>query len=267
MSDNWKRAVPTTAASFTAGAMVGRIISGGTAGLHRPLTVGDEFAGVATQTQDRTGGSVGVYSHTEETGLIVIDNGIYPFAPKSGVTPIIGAACYAATASTFSHDPADGVYMGKLVRPWVNHAGYWEIDTRFGVMHAFDAFNLGDPVSATFVPTAGAANICEVLVTMLDGGGNIVTGPLAYDLYLSDAATGVGLTGTTASGTVTAKAASGAVLSTYTAKKDLRVQTLATGLFTLEITDTAKSPFYVCARMPNGSTQVSDALVTADYGV
>ena len=66
---------------------------------------------------------------------------------------------------------------------------------------------------------------------------------------------------------MTAKAASGEVVGTYTAKKALLVQTKADGTFILEITDTAKTHFYVCAEIPlTGKYIVSTQLATASYG-
>lgn len=121
--------------------------------------------------------------------------------------------------------------------------------------------------TVTFSIAAAGANVSEVTITVKDGAGVAVAGVHHLDVWLSDAATGAGLTGTTASGTVTAKAASGIVYSTATAKKALRVQTLATGVFVLEITDTAKTGFYVCATNPlTGRATVSAQLVTASYG-
>lgn len=119
--------------------------------------------------------------------------------------------------------------------------------------------------SVTFSPAAGGSNVCEVTITVKDGGSTAIARAHVLDVWLSDASSGAGLTGTTASGTVTAKSASGVVLSTYTAKKDIRVQTLATGVFILEITDSAKTGFYVCAKV-GGETYVSSVLVTANYG-
>lgn len=123
------------------------------------------------------------------------------------------------------------------------------------------------PASIGFSAAAAAANVSEVTCTVKDAAGNTLEGVWMFDLWLSDAATGEGLTATTASGTVTAKSASGAVIATHSAKKALRVQTLATGVFILEITDTAKTGFYVAAAVPaKGNTVVSDQLETADYG-
>jgi len=119
----------------------------------------------------------------------------------------------------------------------------------------------------SFAAAPGAANVCEVTISALDGTNDLTARVQNLKVWLSDAATGAGQSGTTASGTVTAKAASGTVLDTLTAKQSLIVQTLATGVFILEITDTAKTGFYICVENPtNGKIEVSDQLVTGDYG-
>jgi len=123
------------------------------------------------------------------------------------------------------------------------------------------------PANVSFAAAAAGTNVSEVTISVLDGVGDGVAEPQLMRVWLSDDADGVGQTSTTASGTVTAKTASGVVWSTETAKKALTVQTLATGVFVLEITDSAKTGFYVCAQNPaTGEVHVSDQLVTADYG-
>lgn len=119
--------------------------------------------------------------------------------------------------------------------------------------------------SVTFSAAAGSANVCEVTITVKDGAGTAIAAPFHLDVFLSDAATGVGLTGTTASGTVVAKSASGTDLATLVSKKALRVQTLGTGIYILQITDTAKTGFYVCAAL-GSKVFVSSVLVTGNYG-
>lgn len=126
----------------------------------------------------------------------------------------------------------------------------------------------GFPQSATFTPAAGGSNVCEVTIQVTDGFGTAVPYIHHLEVYLSDDAEGEGLTATTASGTVTAKTASGTVLDTLVSKKALRVQTTSAGLFVLEITDSAKTGFYVCANLGPmlGGSAVSSALVTGNYG-
>ena len=119
----------------------------------------------------------------------------------------------------------------------------------------------------TFAAASAGTNIAEVTVTAVEADGTTtVASPVIFTLWLSDAATGAGLTSTSASGTVTVKSASGAVIGTLSAKKSLVVQALATGVFILEITDSAKTTFYVCAQSPHGETKVSTILATGDYG-
>ena len=119
----------------------------------------------------------------------------------------------------------------------------------------------------SFAISAGAANITEIAIALLDGAGDAVAEPQPFTVWLSDAATGVGITGTSASGTVTAKTGGGADFGALTAKKALGAQPLATGIFTLEITDTSKTGFYVCIQNPySGQISVSRQLVTGDYG-
>lgn len=140
-------------------------------------------------------------------------------------------------------------------------------DTTLDIAGALKFDGVAAPQGITFAAASAAANVCEVTITVVDSAGVAIAGVFELDVWLSDAATGAGLTGTAASGTVTAKAASGAVVGTYTAKKALRVQTLATGVFILEITDTAKTAFYPCATLPTtGATVVGTVLATGDYG-
>ncbi|MCK5611367.1 hypothetical protein KAR91_56375 [Candidatus Pacearchaeota archaeon] len=119
----------------------------------------------------------------------------------------------------------------------------------------------------SFTIASAAANVSEIAIALLDGNGDAVAAAQPMTVWLSDAATGAGLTGTSASGTVQAKSASGADFGALTAKKALIAQPLATGIYTLEITDTAKTGFYVCIQNPfTGAVSVSRQLVTGDYG-
>lgn len=117
--------------------------------------------------------------------------------------------------------------------------------------------------SVTLTPAAGTANISNVTLQVVDGAGASVGSVFNFDVWLSDAASGAGLTAVTASGTVTPT--TGIVLQTYTAKKALRIQTDATGKAVLAITDTAKTGFYVAVAL-RGVAIVSAQLVTGNYG-
>ena len=123
------------------------------------------------------------------------------------------------------------------------------------------------PVKVSFVIAAGAANITEIAVSIQDGHGKLIAKGIGFNILLSDDSAGVGLTAVSASGTVQAKSASGTDLGTLTAKKALVVQTLSTGIYTLEITDTAKTGFFIAVQLPfSGLSAISRQLVGGDYG-
>ena len=122
------------------------------------------------------------------------------------------------------------------------------------------------PTDLSFAIAAAATNVSNVTISVVNKDGYTIPGVHILDVWLSDAATGIGLTGATASGTVQAKTASGTVHGALTAKKALRVSTLADGTFVLEITDSAKTGFYVAAASGIIPTQVSRVMVAGDYG-
>jgi hypothetical protein len=111
-----------------------------------------------------------------------------------------------------------------------------------------------------------SANIAQVTIQVEDKNGNPISGIYLLSFWLSDAATGVGLTDTTASGTVTNNTTNGTDIADITAKKYKQVLTDATGKYVLLITDTAKTGFYVTVANPtSGLLSVSRQLVTGDY--
>lgn len=135
--------------------------------------------------------------------------------------------------------------------------------------NSFGALFLAGKQSASTIvysiAQGATSNITAISIQMSDKNGNPVAGIQAFDIWLSDAATGIGLTATTASGGFAA-GASGTILGTLTTSKAIRAITDANGLFILNITDTAKTLFYAVAAIPvNGSVWVSRKLVAGDY--
>ena len=125
----------------------------------------------------------------------------------------------------------------------------------------------GQAMTVTTSAAAGGSNVTEVTFTVKDVNGTTMAKPVTLMVFLSDAADGEGLTATSASGTVVAKSASGTDLATLTSKKALLVQTKDNGTYTLAITDTAKTAFYPCADLLNGTgVQVGTVLATGNYG-
>lgn len=121
------------------------------------------------------------------------------------------------------------------------------------------------PMYATAAAAADGANATLVTLTLRNLNGAPVAGE--FDVRLSDNASGLGLTATTASGAVGDKTAgtTGQVIATHVAKKAFRVQTTAAGTYQLSITDTAKTPFKV-ATVIDGLPDVVLTLATASYG-
>jgi len=120
------------------------------------------------------------------------------------------------------------------------------------------------PVTATLTPAAGAANVTNVTIQLKDGSGTALANAAVVDVWLSDAATGLGITGTGASGTPAPT--TGTILGILTAKKAWRVVSNASGVIVLEITDTAKTGFYVAVGANNTVIAISAQLVAGNYG-
>lgn len=190
------------------------------------------------------------------TGTVTIDTITPPWTNFAGeIHLVIAGACSFSAAGNIAEaiNPAVGDVVSLVYNP---------------VTSKWYAHNVDNGIySFTATAAAGAANVTEVTITAKDRAGNTVAAPVQFDLYLSDSATGVGHTATAASGTVQAKAASGLVVDTQVAKKALRVQALGTGVFILEITDTGKTAFKVCAVPPaTGRPVVAITLAAGDYG-
>jgi len=118
-------------------------------------------------------------------------------------------------------------------------------------------------IAFTIAPTGGG-NITQISIQVQDNGAQSIGLVHDMDIVLSDAATGAGQTGTTASGAVSIT--TGDQLTAYVAKKALRGRTDATGLLVFTITDAAKTGFYIfvkCDGVP--VPYVSRQLVAGDY--
>jgi hypothetical protein len=121
----------------------------------------------------------------------------------------------------------------------------------------------GQPV--TIALAAGAANTMGITITVRDLAGAVVPAVHNLEIWMSEAATGIGLTADTYSGDLTAT--TGAILSAHTAKKHWSVVTAATGIFAASLVDTAKpADQYVVARRPAGAGVVVSAASGTSWG-
>lgn len=112
---------------------------------------------------------------------------------------------------------------------------------------------------------AGANNVMGVTITVQDEDGNTVTGVHQLDVWASELATGLALTGDTYSGDLVASA--GYILATPTAKKRWTVLTAATGIFTGNLTDTAEpQDQYIVVKNPIGAGITVSAISAGKFG-
>jgi hypothetical protein len=122
-----------------------------------------------------------------------------------------------------------------------------------------------EPDGFSFSAASGAANVCNMTIQVTDNEGNAVAGVFNFDYWLSDAATGAGLTASANTSEVTCS--TGALLGVVTTEKAWRIQTDATGKAVVVHTDTGKSTTYPSAQVPGRSTVVvATQLAAANFG-
>ena len=123
----------------------------------------------------------------------------------------------------------------------------------------------------TFTPAPGISEHCSVTLQVVDAYGNDVAESLIFPVWLSDAATGIGLAAAAPDGiNVLATApANGVDIGILFAAKALLIQTKADGSYILDIYDAAGQVFYVAATIPGGPNAgrivVSRVLAAADF--
>lgn len=103
----------------------------------------------------------------------------------------------------------------------------------------------------------GATDAMDVIITVQDGDLATIAAAHTLEVWISDAATGIGLTADTFSGALTA--VSGAILSVLTATKHVIVTTAATGIIELRLVASANpADIYVAVKNPStGQIHVS----------
>lgn len=105
----------------------------------------------------------------------------------------------------------------------------------------------------------------EATFTVTDAAGTAIDAIHTLEVYISDDATGTGLTATSASGALTA--VTGTILSVLTAKKHVTANTDVNGVLTLKLVDSANTAGErFCVRHPvTGKMVLGDATVAGDY--
>lgn len=113
--------------------------------------------------------------------------------------------------------------------------------------------------SVSWVVAAGAANICTFTGTLKDAAGATIAASRPIQLYISEAATGIGITADAYS--TGASITTGTQLVALTANKAWLINTHTDGTFRISITDTAKpaDQYAVAIIGPTGQLSVSAA--------
>lgn len=142
-----------------------------------------------------------------------------------------------------------------------------ELATLSGITATTAELNTLDGVIATAVPvlSAGAAtDEMDITITVADASGTTLADTHNLEVWITDDADALTLTGTAASGALTA--IDGGVLSVLTAKKHITCVTPATGVINLSLVDSANTAGeYVVVKLPNGLFSISDASVSGSY--
>lgn len=122
-----------------------------------------------------------------------------------------------------------------------------------------------EPCAVTFVAAAGAANVCTLTITLLDSEGFAIAAITSFDAWISDAATGAGLSSHALTSELTC--GTGALMGLITATKAWRLQTDSTGTCVVSLTDTGKNLTYFCVQLDKHvAPRVATVLVAGNYG-
>jgi hypothetical protein len=104
----------------------------------------------------------------------------------------------------------------------------------------------------------------DITITVADAAGTTIADSHRLEVWITDDADALTLTGTAASGALTA--VDGGILSVLTAKKHVICVTPATGIINLSLVDSANTAGeYVVVALPNGLFSISAASVATDY--
>ena len=180
------------------------------------------------------------------------------------VTKLAGSAwtqdekIYYDTVNTRFTDVASGnQYAGLAAKAATSAATTGLLDLNAGQNNPSSTNS--SPAGAVFTIGAPTGDVRIIGIQLNDADGIAVTAIGVGFFYFSDAATGIGVTGTGPSGAVAA-GTDGAVIETYTAKKTFELQSEADGDIDLSMEDAGVNTWYLCYKRPDGAIDVSDAI-------
>ena len=142
------------------------------------------------------------------------------------------------------------------------HLGGVEVTASAAELNILD--DVANNVTIAYAASATTDGI-EATFTVVDAAGVAIDAVHHLDVTITDVATGIGVTGTAASGALTMVV--GTELEAVVAKKHVRCQTDVNGVLTVLLVDSANTAGeYFCVKHPiNGKIIVGAASVGTDY--
>ena len=124
--------------------------------------------------------------------------------------------------------------------------------------------NIAADVTVSYAASATTDGI-EATFTVVDAAAATIAAVHFLEITITDVTTGIGVTGTAASGALTI--VTGTQMEEVVAKKHLRCQTAATGILTVKLVDSANTAGeHFCVKNPvSGKVIVGAATVAGDY--
>lgn len=174
------------------------------------------------------------------------------------------AALAAELEDKFRHDTSYNDSLFTRLKEFLNNVlDSIHIDTT-----ATDAeLNLLDNVvaSVSWAVAAGATNVCILTGTLKDAAGATIAASRPIDVYISEVATGIGITADSYS--TGASIITGTELIALTANKAWRINTHTDGTFAISITDTGQpADQYAVAIIPTTGKLSISAASGANWG-
>lgn len=116
--------------------------------------------------------------------------------------------------------------------------------------------------NTTVVAGSEDTNVVNVVITLKNAADAAIGSAKIVHAYLSDASTGVGVAATAPNGGV-AIGTEGKLLCETVADKVFILESNASGVVDIDVTDSGTATFYLVVLLPNGTKVVSNAITTA----
>jgi hypothetical protein len=162
-----------------------------------------------------------------------------------------------------------GIYNFRSVKSYIQYlylGGDVQADSDAGTLVTATGaeLNLNDGVVADvdFTIGAEAANVINVALQLNDANGAAVAEAMNVQVFLSDNATGLDVTGTAPDGGI-AIGTDGDIIGSLTANIALMLQSEADGDIDIDITESGTDTWYLVVVLPSGKHVVSGAITFA----